>query len=316
MRILITGAAGNLGGMLARHLLQSTDHHLNLMIHRRAVEPDLSASPRVTVYPCDLGNAATLVAACHNSDVIVHFAGVLFAPGPESFLPTTNTQYAKNLMDTAIAQGVKKFILISFPHVEGPTTAEHPCTDRLDGAPISVHAQTRLAEEKYLFQKCVGTSMTPVSLRPGMIYGHDVLMVAFARKLARLRLLGVWRPATEIHVISITDFVVCCQAAIENPAAQGIYPLGDDAPLTLQEFLDRCCDAWHLPHPWRVPLWSVYAVAWCCEQWARLFHTRTPFTLDFIRIGCVPYHCDTRRMKQDLLPTLRYPSLVEGRGVL
>lgn len=121
--------------------------------------------------------------------------------------------------DPFIAQGVKKFILISFPHVEGPTTAKHPCTDRLDGAPISVHAQTRLAEEQYLFQRCAGTSMTPMSLRPGMIYGHDVLMVAFARKLARLRLLGVWRPATEIHVISITDFVACCQAAIENPAS-------------------------------------------------------------------------------------------------
>jgi nucleoside-diphosphate-sugar epimerase len=38
---------------------------------------------------------------------------------------------------------------------------------RLDGNPISVHARTRLEEEKYLFNEIE----KPVSLRVGMVYG-------------------------------------------------------------------------------------------------------------------------------------------------
>ena len=32
----------------------------------------------------------------------------------------------------ARAAGVRRFVLVSFPHVEGPTTPEAPATDRQD----------------------------------------------------------------------------------------------------------------------------------------------------------------------------------------
>jgi nucleoside-diphosphate-sugar epimerase len=316
MRLLITGAAGNLGGMLARHLLENSSHQLNLMVHKMPLPDEIAENDRVSVYRCDLGDPSTLKDACKGVDAIVHFAGVLFAPGPEKFLPTTNTGYARNLIDTAVDSGVGKFIIISFPHVEGPTSKERPCTDRQDIEPVSVHARTRLAAEKYLFERCKGTHMAPVSLRAGMVYGKDVLMVAFARKLAKMGLLAVWKDPTPIHLISIDDFNACCQAAAEDNRATGIYPLGDDAPCTLQEFLDFCCTVWGLAKPFRVPLWSVYAAAWMCETYARIFRTMTPFTVDFIRIGRVPYCCDTSRMKKDLLPELKYPALLDGKGIL
>jgi len=311
-RVLITGAAGNLGSHLARYLLESTDHELHLMTHRTPLPSELAAAERVVEHRCDLAEPATLAEACAASDVIVHFAGVLFAPRPEKFLPETNTAWARNLVDAAIDNGVERFILVSFPHVEGPTSEADPCTGRQDRDPISAHARTRLAAEKYLTERAAESRMVAISLRPGMIYGRDILMVAFARKLARRKLLGVWRKPTPIHLLSIDDFNACCRGAIERPDARGIYPLGDDAPTTLQEFLDTACAHWKVRRPWRVPLWSVYAVAWTCELFARIFRTRTPFTVDFIRIGRVPYFCDTSRMRRDLLPALRYPSLADG----
>ncbi|HEY2991158.1 MAG TPA: NAD(P)-dependent oxidoreductase, partial [Candidatus Binatia bacterium] len=60
------------------------------------------------------------------------------------FLPVTNTQWFSNLVDTALKANVGRIILISFPHVEGPTTPENPATGRLDRQPISAHATTRL----------------------------------------------------------------------------------------------------------------------------------------------------------------------------
>lgn len=314
MNILITGAAGNLGGFLARHLLSQTGHELRLMVHKKPLAPDL-LGPRSRACPCDLADAASAAEACRGVDVVVHFAGVLFSPHPERFLPITNVEYTRHLVDGALAAGVKKFILVSFPHVEGPTSAGAPCTDRLDGSPVSAHAQTRLAAERYLFEASRGKAMKGVSLRAGMVYGRDVLMVAFAKRLAGWGLLGVWRSPTPIHVISLWDFNECCRAAVEKEVS-GIFPLGDDAPTTLQEFLDGCCEHWGMKRPWRVPVWGVYAAAWCCEVVAGMLGCGTPFTVDFIRIGRVAYCCDTRRMKAELGVRVKYTSWREGLGTL
>ena len=314
MRILITGAAGNLGGFLARHLLAYSGHKLLLMRHKTALAPDL-LGPRSEERVCDLADPGSAAEACLGADVVMHFAGKLFSPHPESFLPTTNALYAKHLVDGALGAGVKKFILISFPHVEGPTSAEAPCRGRLDGSPVSVHAQTRLAAERYLFEAAASSKMQAVSLRPGMVYGRDVLMLAFARRLARWGLLGVWRSPTPIHVISLWDFNECCRAAIEKDVS-GVFPLGDDAPTTLQEFLNGCCAHWGVGRPWRVPVWGVYAAAWICEGLAGVVGCGTPFTVDFIRIGRVPYFCDTRRMKEELGVRVRYRGWKEGLGTI
>src|SRR5436190_132612 len=111
MRILITGAAGNLGSFLSRALLGTT-HELRLMVHRKDVAADIAAGRGVEICRADLTVPSTLDHACRDIDCIVHFAGVLFAPRPERFLPTTNVTYVKNLVSAALAAGVGKFILI------------------------------------------------------------------------------------------------------------------------------------------------------------------------------------------------------------
>jgi len=74
-----------------------------------------------------------------------------------------------DLLEAALTAGVGRVILISFPHVEGPTTPQHPGNGRLDGVPISVHARTRLEEERLLLEKTRGTTTTPVILRSATV---------------------------------------------------------------------------------------------------------------------------------------------------
>jgi predicted metal-binding membrane protein len=149
-----------------------------------------------------------------------------------------------------------------------------------------------------------------------MIYGQGVLMIEAARRLLKRRLLGVWRKPTWIHLISLPDFLRSVEAAIEGTGVQGIYNLGDDAPLTLQEFLDRAAVHWGTPKPWRAPGWAFYLAAWCVEAYALVFRTASPLTRDFMRIGMASYVSDTTRMRAELLPGLLYPSLDEGIELL
>ncbi len=313
--ILITGAAGNLGSMFARHLL-ATGQPVRLMVHRAPLPPDLQAAEHATRVGADLARPETLVQAVANVDVVVHFAGVLFAPRPERFLPETNTRWFANLLSACMDAKVKRVVLISFPHVEGPTTAAHPATGRLDGEPISVHARTRLAEERLLLEGTRGTGTTPVVLRLGMVYGRGILMIEAARWLARHRLLAIWHEPTWIHLISTPDFLRATAAAALMPDVQGIYHVGDERPVTLQHFLDEACRLWEVPRPRRLPLWMIYTAAELCELFALVFRTPAPLTKDFITIGRVSYYGDTTRTREDLLPDLVHPTFEHGLKIL
>jgi len=313
--ILITGAAGNLGSLLARHLVAG-GHKLRLMYHKKPLPPDLASASHVVPIQADLGKPSTLLPPVAGVNVIVHFAGVLFAPWPERFLPVTNTQWFSNLVEAALKAKVERVILISFPHVEGPTTVEEPATGRLDRKPISAHAKTRLDEERLLFERTKETTTTPVVLRLGMVYGRGILMIDAARWLAERRLLAVWREPTLFQLISIADYLRATEAAIFKPGIRGTYHVGDEQPVTLQHFLDEACRVWNCPRPFRTPLWSVYVVAGLCELFGAVARRPSPLTRDFITIGRVSHWGDTQRARQELIPELTYPTLKDGLSTL
>lgn len=331
LRVLITGGAGNLGTHLARHLVggaapavprgrgatRTRPLRLRLMLHRHAPAADLADHRDVELVRADLARPASLRTACDGVDCIVHFAGVLFAPRPERFLSTTNVRWVEDLVGAAVEAAVPRFILVSFPHVEGETSPERPATGRLDGRPSSVHAQTRLEAERRLFAACEAAPMTPVVLRPGMIYSRGVKMIDAARWLADRHLLAVWRRPTRIHLLALPDFNSCVAAAIDGPGLRGVYNLGDDdRQMTLQHFLDRACERWGRRRPPRLPASWFYAAGAASEAFATLFGTQAPLTRDFIRIGMASYLSDTSRMKRELLPELQYPTLEHGIGLL
>lgn len=307
--ILITGAAGNLGGLLANHL---NNRNLNLLTHKKEVGEKLKNRSNIKIFKADLAEKETLYPAMQGVHTIVHFAGVLFKARPETFLPITNTLYFNNLLDVAIEQGVQRIILISFPHVEGETSPQNPARGRLDGNPISVHAATRLEEEKDLFRKCAEANIEAVSLRVGMVYGKGILMIDAAEWFGKHYLLGIWRKPTYIHLISKADFLAATTAAIDNENINGIYHLGDEGVQTLQYFLDKVAHHKHYHKPWHMPNWMIMTAAKGFELASALLGTRSPLTKDFITIGQVSYYGDTTRMRNELLPLLKYKTFEDG----
>jgi len=286
------------------------------MYHRTPLADDVASAANVRAIKADLNDLATLPQAVAGADVIVHFAGRLFAPRPETFLPQTNTRWFSNLLSAALQAGAGRIILISFPHVEGPTSVEQPATGRLDRQPISVHAQTRLEEERLLFERTQNTDTAPVVLRLGMVYGRGILMIEAARWLARRRLLCVWKEPTLFHLLSTADYLRAVEAAIFLPGIHGIYHVGDEHPVTLQRFLDEACRVWGYRRPKRMPFSMIYAAAWLCEWVASVAHTPSPLTRDFVRLGRVPHWGDTSRARTELIPDLVYPTLEAGLSTL
>lgn len=311
IRVAITGAAGNLGGLLSQGM-KDLDVQLNLLIHKKDISDNLKLYPNIKSYHVDLAKSETLEYALEGVDVIIHFAGILFKANPEKFLPETNTRYFNNLLDVAIRKNVKRVILISFPHVEGECTPANPARGSLDGKPESMHARTRLEEEQLLFSYAEKYQFEPVSLRVGMVYGRGILMIDAAQWFARYALLGIWRKPTYIHLISKDDFIAATIAAALKHNIKGIYHIGDEGIQTLQQFLDDITEYRNNRKPWRMPVWMIMTAARVFETFSSLFGTQSPLTVDFIKIGMVSYYGDTSRMRAELLPELKYRTYKEG----
>jgi nucleoside-diphosphate-sugar epimerase len=315
VKILITGASGNLGSRVARHLL-SSPHRLHLAVHSSPLPSDLTGHPNVSVCRVDLADTRTLPSACAGIDCIVHFAGVLFAPSPEKFLPKTNVGYVKNLVEAALSAGVRKFVLVSFPHVEGETTPDRPAVGRLDATPNVVHFRTRLEAERCLLEACEGSAMAPVVFRAGIVYGKGIKLIEAARWMLRHRLMAIWRKPTWAHLIALPDFLAALQRAIEGQDVRGLYQVCDDGPLTLQDFLDKLADHYDCRRAWRLPEWMFHIAGIGCETASSILHTAAPLNRDIVRAGMTSCVADNSRMKCELLKTLAYPTIAEGMKLL
>lgn len=315
MNVLIVGASGNLGSLLTKHLLSSS-HYLRLLTHKRALPFDLPQNAHAEIVHADLNDPASLQLICENVDCIVYLAGVLFQPRPETFIHRTNTVYVQNIVGAATAAGVKKFILVSFPHVEENTTPNDPAKGTLNCQPMSLHGRTRLDAEKHLLRACHTQTMTPVVLRAGVIYGREVKLMKAARWLMRRRLMAIWRTPTWVHLLALPDFLNIVRITIENERLSGIYNLCDDQPLLLQDFLDQLAAHWGYSKPWHMPNWLFYAAAVVCETVATVFHTAAPLTRDMVQMGMTSVVADTSRMKTEIVAKLMFPTLAHGMAIL
>jgi NAD dependent epimerase/dehydratase family enzyme len=117
-------------------------------------------------------------------------------------------------------------------------------------------------------------------------------------------------------LIAMPDFLLALQSAIEGENIRGIYQVCDDAPLTLQDFLDSLADHYGYHRPCRLPAWMFHMAGFSVEMAALALRTAAPLNRDIVKAGMTSCVADNSRMKRELLPVLRYPTLQEGISLL
>ena len=112
-RILLTGAAGNLGRVLRERLTRYCD-----VLRSSDLGPIGDLHEGEESMPCDLGDAAAVDALVRGCDAIVHFGGVSVERPFEEILPA-NIQGTYNLYEAARRHGVRRIVFASSNHVTG-----------------------------------------------------------------------------------------------------------------------------------------------------------------------------------------------------
>jgi nucleoside-diphosphate-sugar epimerase len=112
-RVLITGAAGNMGRLL-RPLLRRQDRVLRLADIASIEDPQAGEE----AFPADVTDPDSMAKACQDVDAILHLGGVS-VEAPFDDILAVNVAGTQNVLQAAVASGVGKVLLASSNHAVG-----------------------------------------------------------------------------------------------------------------------------------------------------------------------------------------------------
>lgn len=241
MKIVITGATGNIGTAVLRRLRPDREHEL-VGLARRPPEP---ASDRVRWTSVDLARDAcrpALERALTDADVVVHLAWGFQPSHDQGYLRELGVGGTRRVLDAAVAQGVPHLVHMSSVGAYSPKVDQTPVDETYptDGIRSSVYSRHKVAVERMLDAHESGDEHPYVTrLRPGIVgqrdagsallrYGVPGYLPGWAITLAPLLPMDRTLAIPMIHADDVADAVV---RAI-NRSAYGAFNLAAPPPIT------------------------------------------------------------------------------------
>ena len=224
-RILVTGAAGFIGRVLCRVLVER-GHAVLGLTHGQA-EP----IPGVELGSIgDIGPRTDWLGHLDRVDIVVHLANRAHRPARDSAM-TVEAEAAALLARAAVNGGVRRLVHMSSVRVMGDATRPgrpFRCTD--PPLPRDAYGRGKLATERALQEVAQQTGLDLVILRPPLVYGPGVK--ANFRALIALVASGLPLPFSAIDnrrsLIFLDNLVDVAAAACLHPGAAGHVLLARD----------------------------------------------------------------------------------------
>jgi predicted dehydrogenase/nucleoside-diphosphate-sugar epimerase len=276
-RVLVTGAAGFIGGRVAELLHFGEGWQVRALVHNPASAARLARLP-VEMVAGDLRRGEDLRRAVEGCDAVVHCAiGTAYGRPREIFAVTAGG--TRHLAEAALAAGVRRFVHISTNAVHGQDVAgvidETTPVRPLRGFD---YAESK-AEAERVVARAVGRGLPAVTLRLANVYGPSgkTLMVRPIHYLARGRLVLVGGDAKVSDTVYVDNVAGAIARALEAPARDvvgEVFAIGAEDDLSWADFYGYYAAA--LGVPLRVVAGAGPAPApgagWAPARWARTWY--------------------------------------------
>ncbi len=238
--VLVTGAAGYIGSILVRRLLQRGYHVrvLDRLMYGDDAIRDILSHPRLEMVVADFRDQMVVARAVQGVSAVIHLGAIVGDPAcaiDEDFTIGTNFEATRIIADAAKRAGVGRFVFGSTCSVYGASTETLDETSALN--PVSLYANTKIAAERALLDLRDAT-FAPVIMRFATAYGHSYrprydlavnVMTAKAVTDGQITIHGgdQWRPF--VHVDDIARALVLALEAPIATVAGETFNVGSDA---------------------------------------------------------------------------------------
>lgn len=280
--MLVTGAAGFIGGHLFRRLADYGLDVVATVLHPREAQELRARGFQADVL--DLADRTPWDQKLKGVDIVFNIAAMFQDYGrSEQDYDEVNHRGAVKLARCAAQAGVERFIHCSTVGVYG-NVKEIPATEQTPFNPMDAYHRTKLAGELAILEFGHGLpagGMTVTVNRPAMVYGPpDLRMMKLFKLVAngRFRMIGDGQCLAHLgYIEDQTDsFLLCAVAPRENVHLEA-FNIASDEPITLNALVRLIADCAGVPlSRWRIPVAPVWLAAWACELVCRPFGLNPP----------------------------------------
>lgn len=288
--IIVTGAAGFLGGRLAKQLAGSGIYNVCATSRRVHRKEELEATG-CTFISGDLMSKDFCLELTKEADIIVHCAALSSVWGDYFDFYDSNVITTKNLLDAATQNGVNKFIFISTPSIYFDFTDRYNVSenDVLPEKSVNAYASTKLIAEQFVLSKN-SAQLKTVALRPRAIIGAEDTVI-FPRIIraytdGKLKIIGDGKTLGDLTAVrNVIEAIHCCIRA--NDSAMGeAYNISDGNPVLLWPTINQILtELGHRPITKKISAPLVLTIASIIEGAAKLFHVKKEPSITKYGIG-------------------------------
>ncbi|HMO01848.1 MAG TPA: NAD-dependent epimerase/dehydratase family protein [Oligoflexia bacterium] len=274
---LITGAAGNTGGDLARYLLSQGDKIRVLVRNEQQAEKWRESGAQIAYG--DLLNQDALLVATKGIYGIYHLAALFRPSGAKNQLfYQVNRDGTSNIFTAAIQNGVSRIVHCSTVGVIS-RTQNLPATEEEPYSPNDVYQRSKMEGEKVALNFFRAKKISGVVIRPTMIYSaRDERILKLFKMIKQRKFFYVGKGDKWVHFIESSDLAIAFRKAMfaENLNGEIFHIAGREAK-KLKEAVEIAANILRVPPPkLHLPVFLIRELGRLCELLCKPFGINPP----------------------------------------
>lgn len=308
-RVLITGATGYTGQVLARKLVEQGC--AVSAIARRSSDRSQLSDLAIRWFEGDVFDPKVIEQATQGVEYIFHVAAAYReAKITDQTYQLVHVESTKLLAQAVVrSESFKRFVHISTVGVHGHID-EPPANESYRFAPGDIYQRTK-AEAELWIRDFATTRGLPLSvIRPAAIYGPGDRRLLKLFKMCSKRVFPLFgRGASLYHLIHVDDLTDVFITAALHPQALGeVFIAGNPEPSRLQDIAQTIAD--ELGNTKlrfvRLPAWPLFLAADLCEAICKPIGVEPPLYRRRVAFFTKDRAFDTRKLREMLSYTFSY----------